>query len=70
VSGTNITVLCQNWVNARVSGGDSGSPVFIGSGSSSVKLAGILWGGNSSGTTFVYSPIGGIEQELGSLTTF
>ena len=38
--------------------------------SSSVKLAGILWGGNSSGTTFVYSPIGGIEQELGSLTTF
>jgi hypothetical protein len=70
VSGTNITVLCQNWVNARVSGGDSGSPVFISSGTSSVKLAGILWGGNSSGTTFVYSPIGRIEQELGSLTTF
>jgi hypothetical protein len=68
VSGSNITLLCQNWVNARVSGGDSGSPVFIGT--SSVKLAGILWGGNSSGTTFVYSPIGRIEQELGSLTTF
>jgi hypothetical protein len=70
VSGTNITVLCQNWVQARVSAGDSGSPVFISSGTSSVKLAGILWGGNSSGTTFVYSPIGKIEQELGSLTTF
>jgi hypothetical protein len=68
VSGTNITMLCQNWVQAKVGAGDSGSPVFIGT--SSVKLAGILWGGNSSGTTFVYSTISRIEQELGSLTTF
>jgi hypothetical protein len=57
-------------VKARVGAGDSGSPVFIGSGSSSVKLAGILWGGNTSGTTFVFSPMSGIERELGSLTTF
>jgi len=70
VSFSNITVLCQNWVKAKVGAGDSGSPVFIGSGSSSVKLAGILWGGNTSGTTFVYSTISRIEQELGSLTTF
>jgi hypothetical protein len=71
VSGTNITLLCQNWVQARVDAGDSGSPVFINSGTSSVKLAGILWGGDlTSKTTFVYSPIGRIEQELGSLTTF
>jgi hypothetical protein len=70
VFGTNITMLCQNWVQARVSGGDSGSPVFIVTGTSSVKLAGILWGGSSDETTFVYSPILKIEQELGSLTTF
>jgi hypothetical protein len=63
-------MLCQNWVQARVSGGDSGSPVFIVTGTSSVKLAGILWGGSSDETTFVYSPISKIEQELGSLTTF
>lgn len=70
VSNSNITMLCQNWVQARVLGGDSGSPVFIVTGTSSVKLAGILWGGNTDGTTFVYSPISKIEQELGSLTTF
>jgi hypothetical protein len=69
VSGGNITLLCQNAVRARVAGGDSGSPVFLGSGSSSVTLAGILWGGNSSGTLFVYSPMSGIERELGALTT-
>jgi len=58
-------------VHARVDAGDSGSPVFISSGTSSVKLAGILWGGDlTSKATFVYSPIGRIEQELGSLTTF
>jgi hypothetical protein len=68
VSGSNVVQLCQTFVSARVGGGDSGSPVFRGS--SSVTLVGILWGGNSSGTTFVYSPIANIEQELGSLTTF
>jgi hypothetical protein len=67
VSGSNIVQLCQTFVSAGVGGGDSGSPVF--SGTSSVTLVGILWGGNSSGTQFVYSPIGNIEQELGALTT-
>jgi hypothetical protein len=68
VSGTNIVQLCQNLVSARLGGGDSGSPVF--KGSTNVTLAGILWGGNSSGTQYVYSPISNIERELGSLTTF
>ncbi len=67
VSGSNIVQLCQTFVSARVGGGDSGSPVFRGT--SSVTLVGILWGGNSSGTQFVYSPIANIEQELGALTT-
>jgi len=34
-----------------------------------VQLNGILWGGNLFGTTFVFSPLKNIEQELGALTT-
>jgi hypothetical protein len=34
-----------------------------------VKLAGILWGGNSNGTLFVYSPLANVIQDLGPLTT-
>ena len=34
-----------------------------------VVLHGTLWGGNTAGTMFVYSPIHYIEQELGALTT-
>jgi hypothetical protein len=69
VSGTNITQLCQTFVAAGVGGGDSGSPVFRQTGASSVTLYGILWGGNQSGTSFVFSPLGQVEQELGALTT-
>jgi len=68
VSGTNIVQLCQTFVSARVGAGDSGSPVFRGT--SGVTLVGILWGGNSSGTQFVFSPVSNIERELGALTTF
>jgi V8-like Glu-specific endopeptidase len=55
-------------VNARVAGGDSGSPVFIGTGT--VTLVGILWGGSSDGSTYVFSPLNQIENELGALATF
>lgn len=68
VSGSNIVQLCQTFVSAGVGGGDSGSPVFRQGGTSSVTLVGILWGGSGS-TTFVYSPISNIEQELGALRT-
>ena len=70
VQGTNIVQLCQTFVDAGVGGGDSGSDVFASAGSSSTTLLGILWGGNSSGTMFVYSPIDNIERELGPLATF
>lgn len=63
VRGSNIMQLCQNFVEAGVGGGDSGSPVF----DDSSRLVGILWGGSGS-TTFVYSPLAQIEQELGGLT--
>ena len=70
VSGTNIVQLCQTFVSAGVGGGDSGSDVFGLTGGSTVRLLGILWGGNGAGTQFVYSPITNVEQELGPLTTF
>lgn len=73
VSGSNIVLLCQTWVENKnaviVQGGDSGSPVFRIDSENNVTLLGNLWGGNSSGTQFVYSPISGIEQELGALQT-
>jgi hypothetical protein len=67
VLGSNIVQLCQTFVSAGVGAGDSGSPVFI-EGRRGVTLVGILWGGSGS-TTYVFSPIANIEQELGSLTT-
>jgi hypothetical protein len=69
VFGSNIVQLCQTFVSAGVGGGDSGSPVFRQSGGSNVTLLGILWGGSGS-TSYVYSPIANIEQELGPLATF
>jgi hypothetical protein len=67
VFGSDVTQLCQAIVNAGVGGGDSGSPVFLGS--TNVTLYGILWGGNFSGSSFVYSPLTNIQQELGDLAT-
>jgi hypothetical protein len=69
VSGTNIVQLCQTFVSAGVGGGDSGSDVFQVTSGSNVKLAGVLWGGNSNGTQFVFSPFGNVTRELGALTT-
>jgi hypothetical protein len=70
VSGTKIVQLCQTFVSAGVGPGDSGSDVFGLTGGSTVRLLGILWGGNSGGTMFVYSPITNVERELGPLRTF
>ena len=73
VSGSNIVLLCQTWVENKnaviVQGGDSGSQVFRIDGGNNVTLLGNLWGGNGSGTQFIYSPLSGIEQELGALQT-
>jgi hypothetical protein len=72
VSGSNITQLCQTFVQnpggaVVVGGGDSGSGVFRITGTSSVELDGILWGGNGSGTLFVFSPLKQVQDELGPL---
>lgn len=73
VSGTNITQLCQTFVQnpggaVVVGGGDSGSNVFGITSGDNVDLVGILWGGNSSGTLFVFSPLKQIRDELGPIT--
>jgi len=71
--GTTHIRLCQAIVSALVDGGDSGSNVFWRRGSSSnVTLIGILWGGSvdEENPEFVYSPMSGIERELGALVTF
>jgi len=62
VSGTNITMLCQNVVLAGSAGGDSGSPVFWDYGNEATLL-GVLWGGN--GSSFVYSPWLYVHGEIG-----
>jgi hypothetical protein len=69
VSGSRIVILCQDFVSAGVGGGDSGSPVFQVVSGDTVRLSGTLWGGNSGGTSFVYSPMTNIERELGALAT-
>lgn len=69
VSGTNIVNLCQDIVenpNATiVLGGDSGSSVWTTGANNTATLVGLLWGGNSSGSMFVYSPISAVFSELG-----
>jgi hypothetical protein len=69
VQGSRIVQLCQTFVSAGVGSGDSGSPVFSEPSGQNVALLGILWGGSGS-TTYVFSPIANVEQELGALTTF
>jgi hypothetical protein len=72
VSGSNIQLLCQTLVQRSgsviVQGGDSGSPVFRITSGDNVTLVGILWGGNSSGDLFVFSPLKNIQDELGAVT--
>lgn len=72
VSGSKFVLLDQTIVeNTKaviVQGGDSGSNVWVQNPSGAVDLVGILWGGNTSGTLFVFSPFVNIERELGPLT--
>jgi hypothetical protein len=73
--GSRVIRLCQDIVSAGtaiVAGGDSGSPVFKladnpDTAEVEVEPYGVLWGGSSDGTTFVYSPLTNIEKDLGTL---
>lgn len=76
VSGSNILMLCQDWVTAKVGPGDSGSPVFKIDSGNTVTLYGIVWGSTNSGNTFIYSPMKNVRRTdspgpaLGPLTTY
>jgi hypothetical protein len=66
VSGENATLLCQSVVQGSSNSGDSGSPVFVSSGTNA-RLVGILWGGNAAARIFVFSPLENVASELGTL---
>jgi hypothetical protein len=68
VSGSTVYLFCQTTVNAGVAGGDSGSGVFEILSGDNVKLVGILWGGASDNSYFVFSPLKQVQDELGALT--
>lgn len=75
-SGGNRWLDCQYRVDGGVNEGDSGSPAFSWSGSGdNITLHGVVWGcttaypGGPCIQEFIYSPIQGIEQDLGLLTT-
>lgn len=72
VSGTNITQLCQTFVQnpggaVLVGGGDSGSNVFRITSGDNVELVGILWGGSGDGRLFVFSPLKQVRDEIGPI---
>jgi len=74
-AGTSFVALCTSFASAGGQGGDSGSPVFTvpaGAGSSATtgSLVGVLWGGNTAGTSIAFSPIGAVLSELGSISLF
>lgn len=63
-----VVVLCQDFVQAAVGGGDSGSPVFAQNGvNRPVTLYGLLWGGG--GSTFVFSALENIRAEFPAFRT-
>jgi hypothetical protein len=64
VSGTNITMLCQEHVSGAsgiVAGGDSGSGVFDNVVGNNVRLVGLLWGGGAN--VFVFSAMSEVRFE-------
>lgn len=72
VAGSNRTLFCQDFVSAASQAGDSGSPVWFLTSAGSAQLVGIQWGANCGPpgicTQYVYSPIAGIEADLGALS--
>ena len=67
VSGSTVYLFCQTTVSAGVAGGDSGSGVFRITGSGA-EIVGILWGGASDNSYYVFSPLKQVRDELGLLT--
>lgn len=68
----NLTLPCQDFVGAAMDHGDSGAPVFSLLQGQRAVLAGIAWGMSvgSASPEFVFSPIGAVESELGTMSLF
>ena len=62
--------ICQEEATYQEEDGDSGAPVFLWHGSSTVTLAGIHVGENVGNGRSIFTPMSNIEEEIGSLTTF
>lgn len=65
--GTDIVKLCQDTADFGAERGDSGSPVFHMSGSD-VILDGMLWGSFAGTCTAAFSPVSGIQYDIGPFT--
>jgi hypothetical protein len=66
---TDITMLCQSLVATTAQPGDSGAPVFeYYTGYDAGSFSGILWGANLNYNSMVFSPIDGIQKDLGNFT--
>jgi hypothetical protein len=64
----NRVYLCQQEVKgAYAKAGDSGAPVFTFNGDNVATLYGVLRAGYDNGTGYVFSPMDGIERDLGAL---
>jgi hypothetical protein len=72
LSGSNRTLLCQDFVDAASQAGDSGAPVWFLTSTGSAQLVGTLYGGNCTApnicSRYGYSPMAGIETDLGALS--
>jgi hypothetical protein len=64
---SNSKLRCQVATKTWVSPRDSGGPAFTLNTDGTVSLLGIFWGRTKSGSYHYYSPLSGIERELGSL---
>ncbi|MBI3450427.1 MAG: hypothetical protein HY049_16115 [Acidobacteria bacterium] len=69
ITGTLVTLLCQDVFTAGAAPGDSGSPVFRIVNGEDVQLYGILWGGNASKGYSLFSSMVELQQpgELGPI---
>jgi hypothetical protein len=63
-------LLCQAWVGAGAGPGDSGSPVFKIVSGPKVVLYGVLWWVANDSSWFKFSPMSGVEADLGTLHVY
>jgi hypothetical protein len=62
--------LCQGTARYGSNSGDSGAPVFRWNYDDTVSLFGVHWGSSSDGSLAVYSPIWGLNRDLGTLNVY